>query len=227
MSDGGILAGVFITVEGIEGSGKSTQIQRLVNRLTALDVSVAVSKEPGGTALCQDLRKLILTPHPSGERWCPKSELLLFYADRAQHVTRFLEPALEAGHVVVMDRFDDSTRAYQGAAGISETVIERLADIVLGRIKPQLTLLLDLDPEAALERVASRNASLGKAFKETRFDDEALEFHRRVRSRFLAMAQKEPQRIALVPAQDSTDSVADAIWARVAPLMRIAGRRVE
>jgi dTMP kinase len=218
------LAGVFITMEGVEGSGKSTQIQRLAQRLTGLEVSVAVSKEPGGTPLCKELRSLLLKPHPSDEKWCPKSELLLFYADRAQHVTRFLEPALEAGHVVILDRFDDSTRAYQGAQGISESIMDRLGEMVLGRLKPQLTLLLDVDPELSLRRVAERN---GQSFEETRYDTEALEFHRRVRSRFLALAQKEPQRIAVIPAADSANQVEEAIWARVAPLMRIAGRRVE
>lgn len=221
------MAGVFITMEGVEGCGKSTQIQRLANRLKGLDVSVAVSKEPGGTPLCQELRSLLLKPHATGERWCPRSELLLFYADRAQHVARFLEPALEAGHVVILDRFDDSTRAYQGANGISESVMDRLGDMVLGRLKPQLTLLLDIDPEVSLRRVAERNAAQGAAFQETRFDSEALEFHRRVRSRFLALAQKEPQRIAVIPANDTPEAVSEAIWARVAPLMRIAGRRVE
>lgn len=219
---GGALAGLLITMEGVEGSGKSTQIERLAARLRHASVPVEVSKEPGGTALCQELRSLLLEPHASGERWAPKAELLLFYADRAQHVARFIAPMMEAGKVVLLDRFDDSTRAYQGAQGIGDTVLERLSEVVLGRLKPSLTLLLDVDPEASLVRVAARNGAEA-GFKETRFDDETLDFHRRVRSRFLVIAQKEPQRVAVIPAADVPDKVEDAVWAKVAPLMRVAG----
>ena len=220
------MGGLFITMEGVEGSGKSTQIERLSARLRDLGLPLEVSKEPGGTALCRELRLLLLEPHASGEKWCPKSELLLFYADRAQHVANYILPAMEAGKVVLLDRFDDSTRAYQGAQGITETVMDRLADMVLGRLKPQLTLLLDMDPAVSLERVAARNGA-DSAFRETRFDQERLDFHRTVRSRFLALAQKEPQRMAVIPAGDSADKVEEAIWNRVAPLMRTAGYRVE
>lgn len=220
------MAGLFITMEGIEGSGKSTQIRRLAQRLASCGVPVDVSKEPGGTPLCRELRQLLLEPHASGETWCPKSELLLFYADRAQHVARYVQPALEEGHLVLLDRFDDSTRAYQGAQGLSDTLVERIGEVVLGRLKPNLTILLDMDPVASLGRVEIRNAA-ASGFKETRFDQEHLEFHRRVRSRFLAIAQKEPQRVVVIPAQDSPEAVEEAIWARLAPLLRTAGLKVE
>lgn len=220
------MGGVFITIEGIEGSGKSTQVARLDARLDGLEVPRTVSREPGGTRLGQELRALILTPHPSGETWCPESELLLFYADRAQHLARIVRPSLEAGRVVLVDRFEDSTRAYQGAQGVPDSTLDRLSDLVLGAFRPNLTVLLDLDPEASLARVAERNAAQGEAFTETRFDHEALDFHRRVRTRFLALAQRHPQRMAVVPAAQDPDLVEAAIWSHVAPLLRSHGHRI-
>jgi dTMP kinase len=133
---------------------------------------------------------------------------------------------LEQGKVVLLDRFDDSTRAYQGAQGISDAVLDRMAEVVLGRLKPTLTLILDLDPAESLVRVKARNHA-DEGFRETRFDDEQLEFHRRVRSRFLIIAQKEPQRVVVVSARESADKVEEAVWTKVAPLMRTAGYRVE
>jgi len=171
------LAGLFITMEGIEGSGKSTQIRRLAAKLTKLGIPVEVSKEPGGTPLCKEIRQLLLEPHTSGETWSPKAELLLFYADRAQHLAEFVNPALEEGRMVLLDRFDDSTRAYQGAQGISDAILDRIGEVVLGRLKPNLTILLDMDPVVSLERVVVRNAA-ASGFRETRFDQEHLEFHR-------------------------------------------------
>jgi len=215
------LAGLLITMEGVEGSGKSTQIQRLAARLRQEGLPLELSKEPGGTPLGLELRRLLLEPHASGETWAPKAELLLFYADRAQHLARFIVPALEAGKVVLLDRFDDSTRAYQGAQGLPDAALARLGELVLGRLKPHLTIILDLDPVVSLARVQARNAA-AEAFRETRFDEEALAFHQRVRSRFLAIAQAEPQRVVVVPAQDPAERVEEAIWAQVARLLRTA-----
>jgi dTMP kinase len=141
-------------------------------------------------------------------------------------LAEFVIPALEAGRVVLLDRFDDSTRAYQGAQGISDLLLNRLGEAVLGRLKPNLTLLLDMDPEVSLRRVATRNAA-DREFQETRFDEERLEFHRWVRSRFLSSAQKEPQRVVVIPAEDTADAVEEAIWARLTPLFRTAGLPVE
>ena len=206
-------------MEGVEGSGKSTQIQRLAARIRALGLPLELSKEPGGTPLGLEIRHLLLEPHPSGETWVQKAEMLLFYADRAQHLGRFILPALEAGKVVLLDRFDDSTRAYQGASGIADDVLARLSDIVLGRLKPHLTIVLDIDPEQSLVRVQARNDAT-EGFRETRFDSEALDFHKRVRSRFLAIAQREPQRVAVVQAQEPAERVEAAIWVKVGPLLR-------
>lgn len=221
------MTGLFITIEGVEGAGKSTQIQVLLQRLVSLGVPAMASKEPGGTRLGRELRSLLLTPHASGEKWCAESELLLFYADRAQHIATVIRPALAAGRTILVDRFDDSTRAYQGAQGIPEAIMDKLADVVLGRLRPHMTLILDMDPALSLERVLARNTEAGAAFKETRFDNETLEFHTRVRKRFLAIAQRDPQRVALVAADRSPEEVHEAIWAHLTPLLRSSGYPVE
>jgi len=219
--------GVFITIEGVEGSGKSTQLLRLSERLRHLGLPLVVSKEPGGTALGREVRRLLLERHPSGETWCADAELLLFYADRAQHLEALIRPALAAGKIVLLDRFEDSTRAYQGASGVSDAAMDRLGDLVLRGLRPHLTVLLDMDPEMSLQRVEVRNLSLGTEFAETRFDEAELDFHRRVRKRFLAIAQNQPNRVALIPARDPVDLVEAAIWARVTPLLRSAGFGVD
>ncbi|MFN7957928.1 MAG: dTMP kinase [Holophagaceae bacterium] len=221
------MQGVFITIEGVEGSGKSTQLLRLSERLRRLGLPLVVTKEPGGTALGREIRRLLLERHGSGEAWCAEAELLLFYADRAQHLETVIRPALAAGKVVLVDRFEDSTRAYQGASGVAESALDRLSDLVLRGLKPHLTVMLDMDPEVSLQRVEVRNLSLGAEFAETRFDEAELEFHRRVRNRFLAIAQNHPNRVALIPARDPVDQVEAAIWLRVAPLLRNAGFGVD
>jgi dTMP kinase len=219
--------GVFITIEGVEGSGKSTQLLRLSERLRRLGLPLVVSKEPGGTALGRELRRLLLERHSSGETWCSEAELLLFYADRAQHLETVIRPSLAEGMIVLVDRFEDSTRAYQGASGVAESSMDRLNELVLRGLKPHLTVMLDMDPEASLQRVEVRNLALGAEFAETRFDEAELEFHRRVRKRFLVIAQNHPNRVALIPARDPADQVETAIWARVAPLLRSAGFGVD
>lgn len=221
------MQGVFITIEGIEGSGKSTQLLRLSERLRRLELPLVVSKEPGGTNLGREVRRLLLERHPSGETWCADAELLLFYADRAQHLEAVIRPALAEGKVVLVDRFEDSTRAYQGASGVGETAMDRLSDLVLRGLRPNLTVMLDMDPEGSLQRVEVRNLAMGSDFAETRFDEAELEFHRKVRKRFLAIAQQHPNRVALIPARDPADAVEAAIWARVAPLLRSAGFGVD
>lgn len=220
------MRGVLITFEGIEGSGKSTQLLRLSERLRHRGVDHLVTKEPGGTALGAEIRKLLLTPHPSGEVWATDAELLLFYADRAQHLKAVIRPALEAGQVVLVDRFEDSTRAYQGASGVPEDALNHLRDIVLQRLRPHLTVLLDLEPEQGLTRASARNQAL-PGFQETRFDDAALDFHRRVRKRFLQIAKEEPQRVSVVPAKADPAEVEAGVWRAVSPLLRSSGFEVD
>ena len=219
--------GVFITIEGVEGAGKSTQMLRLSEHLRRLGLPLVVSKEPGGTVLGRELRRLLLEPHASGETWCGESELLLFYADRAQHLETLIRPSLAEGKIVLVDRFEDSTRAYQGASGMPESSLDRLSELVLRGLKPHLTIMLDMDPELSLQRVEVRNLAYGAEFTETRFDEAELDFHRRVRNRFLAIAQAHPNRVALIPARDPVDQVESVIWARVAPLLRSAGFGVD
>ncbi len=221
------MQGVFITIEGVEGSGKSTQLLHLSERLRRLGLPLVVTKEPGGTALGREIRRLLLERHASGEAWCAEAELLLFYADRAQHLETVIRPALAEGKVVLVDRFEDSTRAYQGASGVAESSLDRLSDLVLRGLRPHLTIMLDMDPETSLQRVEVRNLSLGAEFSETRFDEAELEFHRRVRNRFLAIARNHPNRVAVIPARDPVEQVEAAIWLRVAPLLRSAGFGVD
>jgi len=220
------LRGVLVTFEGIEGSGKSTQLLRLSERLRRRGVDHIVTKEPGGTALGAEIRRLLLTRHASGEAWAPEAELLLFYADRAQHLKAVIRPALDAGQVVLVDRFEDSTRAYQGASGIPEDALNHLRDLVLQRLRPHLTVLLDLEPEQGLSRAGSRNEAL-PGFQETRFDEAAVDFHRRVRKRFLQIAKDEPQRVSVVPATDDPSAVEAGVWRAVSPLLRSSGFEVD
>lgn len=215
----------MITLEGVEGSGKSTQIRLLAERLRGAGLPLELSKEPGGTPLGQELRTLLLTPHTSGESWCPHSELLLFYADRAQHLAALILPALEAGKVVLVDRFEDSTHAYQGASGVPDAELDQLRSLVLKDFRPDLTLILDMDPVRSLERVSTRNAAIA-GFRETRFDQAALDFHRRVRDRFRDLAQRYPERIRLLEADRDPSAIAEEIWAVVSERLRGKGFQV-
>lgn len=216
------MKGLMITLEGVEGSGKSTQIQMLAERLAQAGLPVELSKEPGGTPLGQEIRRLLLTPHASGESWCALSELLLFYADRAQHLAARIRPALESGKLVLVDRFEDSTHAYQGASGVPDADLERLRDLVLQDFRPDLTLILDMDPRRSLERVSSRNAAQ-QDFQETRFDQAALDFHQRVRTRFQDLARRHPERIRLLDADRDPKAVATELWGVVSDRLRRHG----
>ena len=220
------MAGILITLEGIEGSGKSTQLGFLSDQLSKRGLPHVCSKEPGGTSLGKELRSLLLTPHPSGEKWRPEAELLLFCADRAQHMETVVWPTLQAGRIVLLDRFEDSTRAYQGAQGISEKTLSVLSQVVLKGFRPDLTLLFDADPAKTLARVNTRNT--GKSgFAETRFDNETLDFHERVRKVFLEIASQEPDRVHVINAHENPEDVADNVWSVVAPALKAAGFLIE
>jgi len=216
------LGGFLITFEGVEGSGKSTQVGLLSQRLSREGLPLVVSREPGGTELCKGLRPLLLTERGDGEKWCPDAELLLFCADRAQHLDAVVRPALREGRIVVLDRFEDSTWAYQGAQGAKEKTLEELSKIVAKGLKPDLTLLLDADPAKALGRAGARNDS-EEGFSETRFDNEALDFHKKVRERFLAVASREPGRVLVIRADTDPAGIAEKIWLEVEPRLRAAG----
>ena len=206
--------GWFVTFEGIEGSGKTTQVTRLAEKLQAADEPVLVTREPGGSPLGRHLRGLLLGT--DDDRLLPLAELLLYVADRAQHLHEVVEPALAAGTHVLCDRFLDATLAYQGfARGLDLDYIRAIHAIAPLDRRPDRTILLDLDPEFGLERARRRNDDLGLARREGRFERYALEFHRRVRDGYLALAESDPFRVRIVAAELGPD----AIESRVADLL--------
>lgn len=206
--------GLFVTFEGIEGSGKTTQIERLADRLRQAGEAIVITREPGGSPLGRRLRTLLLGEDVG--RIDPQAELLLYVADRAQHLREVVEPALAAGTNVLCDRFVDATLAYQGyARGIDLELIRMLHRSPPLDRRPDRTMLLDLDPAVGLDRARRRNEDLGLAPTEGRFEREALEFHTRVRDGYLDLAEAEPFRFRIVDAEGSTESVE----ARIADLL--------
>jgi len=206
--------GCFLTFEGIEGSGKTTQTARLAARLDAAGEHALVTREPGGSVLGSRLRGLLLGGEAA--RIDPLAELFLYLADRAQHLREVVEPALAAGSHVLCDRFLDATLAYQGfARGIDLDFIRRLHQKPPLDRRPHRTILLDLDPELGLARARRRNDELKVAESEGRFEQEALAFHRRVRDGYLTLAEAEPFRFRIVAAEGAEDEIA----ARIADLL--------
>jgi len=202
---------MFITFEGIEGSGKTHQVKLAESFLKGRGIACVITREPGGTGFGMALRQVLLRSQGASRE--PLSELLLYLADRHQHLKEIIEPSLRRGMIVISDRYHDATRAYQGAArGISPPVIDSLAQ-VLGIPEPDGTILLDLDPETSLARARRRNA--GSSGDESRFEDEDLSFHRRVREGYLDLARRCPQRIKVVPAHGSPEEV----FARILPVL--------
>jgi dTMP kinase len=201
--------GRFLTVEGIEGVGKSTQVARLSQSLSARGIAHGVTREPGGTPLAERIRDLVLD-NSSGESLPPTAELLLMFAARAVHLTNHVEPNLRAGRWVLCDRFIDATYAYQGGGrGLPTEHIRQLEVMVLGLRRPDLTVLLDAPVGQALQRARQRNA--GAAVD--RFEGERAEFFERVRSAYLARAAAEPARIAVIDASQTVDEVAAQVLA--------------
>jgi dTMP kinase len=213
--------GLFVTFEGIEGSGKSTQLERLARRLAGTGRRVVVTREPGGTALGARIRALVLAPASTPP--CAGAELLLYLADRAQHLAERIEPALAGGAIVLCDRFSDATLAYQG--GGRALGVERLAALhrTLGLDRrPDRTLLFDLPAEHGLARARARNSAqdLGA---EARFEALSLEFHETVRRTYLELARADPQRIRIVPADAPPETVEARVAAAVADLVPLGG----
>jgi dTMP kinase len=199
-------SGRFITVEGIEGVGKSTQVARISKALTDRGVEHVVTREPGGTPLAERIREIVLTAR---EEVLPDAaELLLMFAARAVHLENLIEPNLRAGRWVLCDRFTDATYAYQGAGrGLGADPIRQLENMVQGLRRPDLTLLLDAPVELALERARKRNAGAER----DRFERERAEFFDRVRSAYLARAAAEPRRIIIVDADQPAEQVGERI----------------
>ena len=205
------MKGTFITFEGIDGCGKSTQIARLVEALEMSDSEVVLVREPGGTRLSEDIRLLLL--NPSNTEMCDECELLLYEASRAQLVQEVIRPALARGAIVLCDRFYDSTYAYQhGARGLDEQMVNEANVLGSCGLTPDCTLVFDLDPEIAFGRATSGGAD--------RVEGEGLAFQRRVRESYLQLARREPDRVRLIDATGSPDEV----FLRVAyELAHIAG----
>jgi dTMP kinase len=207
-----IVAGKFISLEGIEGAGKSSLARALQATLTGRGLKVTLTREPGGTPLAERLRTLVL--ERGAERISAGAETLLMFAARAVHVENLIRPALARGEWVICDRFTDATRAYQGAGrGVDAALIERLADTVHGNLWPHRTLLLDLPVELGLTRVRQRSAA------GDRFEDEDRRFFERVRARYLALAAAEPGRVRVLDAAGAPDSVTAQALAAMADLL--------
>ena len=200
--------GRFITFEGGEGAGKSTQLRRLAERLKGRG-EVVTTREPGGSPGAEAIRALLV--NGPVERWSPITETLLMYAARRDHIERVIAPALARGAWVLCDRFYDSTRAYQGAAGgAPQPLIQALEAEVVGAVVPDLTLILDLPVEAGLARATSRGEGEG------RFEAKGLDFHRRLRSAFLDIAAREPERCRVIHADGTVEQIAERTHAAVA-----------
>jgi dTMP kinase len=209
----------FITLEGLEGSGKSTQIGRLEQHLVARGIEVTVTREPGGTPLAEKLRQIVLSA--GNENLSPAAEVLIMFAARAVHLDSLIRPALAAGRWVLCDRFTDASFAYQGAGrGVGDAFIESLETLVQGSLRPDLTLLLDLPVEVGLRRAAARR---GRGAPD-RFELENGEFFERVRARFLALAAQHPERIKVVNADRQLEEVTAELIAHVDALV-VAGDR--
>jgi dTMP kinase len=206
---------MFITFEGIEGSGKGVMLGRTLDWLRRAGHSVLATREPGGSELGAALRALLLDTRNSD--MAPEAELFLYLADRAQHVASKIRPALAGGQVTLSDRYADSTIVYQGyGRGLDVDELFRLNDLAVQGLWPDLTLVLDLDVETGLERALRRNREQGLAEKEGRFEAESLFFHARIRSGYQAWAARHPERIRLVDASGSPAEV----FGRIEPLLK-------
>jgi len=208
------LSGLFITFEGMDGSGKTTQMRRLAARLRAMGRTVLETVEPGGTAIGAKIRRILLDG--ANQELSPTAELLLYFASRAQNVDEWIVPALARGEVVLADRFTDSTLVYQGCGrGLGAESVMALDRIACRGLVPDLTLLVDIDAETSLARAFARNASAPTA--ETRMDEQSLEFHRQVYEAYHALAAREPHRFRIVDGRASVESIATEIWNAVEP----------
>ena len=207
-----ILSHRFITFEGGEGSGKTTQINRLAERLTAMGETVTITREPGGCPLAEQIRQWLVSGQP--EAIHEKTELLLLTAARIEHVRQVIQPALQRGGWVLCDRFFDSTLVYQGfGRGLDQAWIARLHQWALGPFTPALTVLLDVDPEVGLARSHQKQRGrTGSSPPETRFEMENLRFHQTVRSGFRTLAAGEPERFRVMDAAGRPGEIAERVW---------------
>ena len=201
---------LFITFEGIEGCGKSTQVERLANRLAKEEREVVTLREPGGTSIGEAIRDVVKHP-PGNKPISPDAELLLMNASRAQLVQQAIRPALASGAVVLCDRFYDSSLAYQGyGRGLDLAKVQHAIDLAVGETKPDITLLLDIPLEVSAQRVVNRQSKTGESIDQ--FDRSGDSFFQRVLDGFHALAKADPERLRTINADQSPDSVSDEIW---------------
>ncbi len=207
------MRGTFITFEGGEGTGKSTQINLLTERLVKAQIAHVVTREPGGTPQGEALRELLVNGHTGN--WSAESETLLNYAARAEHLRTVIVPALSRGEVVVCDRFMDSTLAYQGfAGGCDPQLIEVLEHTIVDGNRPDLTLIFDIDPEQGLARARQRTGAA-----EDRFERKGISYHTRIRDAFREIAKSDPQRCRVIDAGRSIDAISSEVWSIVRPFV--------
>lgn len=197
---------LFITFEGIEGSGKTTQIKLIEQHLLQKNIPCRLTREPGGTDVCNSIRKILLSSQ--NKDMSHLCELFLYAANRAEHVEKIILPALNTGKVVLCDRFTDATLAYQGyGRGFSLELIEQLNKMVTSNLKISKTILLDLKPEEGLKRALKRISHLSNENKEDRFEQEKLDFHVKIRNGYLELAKKDPARFAIIDANGSEKDI--------------------
>ena len=208
--------GLFITFEGTEGSGKSTQARLLAERLRGEGFSVVESQEPGGTPIGMQIRRVLLDG--ANKELSATTELLLMFAARSQNVDQWIQPALADGTIVISDRFTDSTLAFQGAGrGLGRELVMQVDAIACRGLQPDLTVCVTIDLDVGLGRAQARNAETQAT--ETRLDDEAIEFHKRARAEYLRLAREESNRFKIVSGVGTVDEVAAEVWKLVAPLL--------
>lgn len=201
---------MFITLEGIEGAGKTSQMDHIVAFLTSGGYACVTTREPGGTAIGAQIRKVLL--HPANDDLDANAELLLYMADRVQHIKTVIEPHLKDGCAVICDRFFDATLVYQGyARGLDRGLMRDLHRLVCGDLKPDLTLLFDLDPKVGLARAWRQINDGGRTDQESRFEKEKLAFHESVRQGYLELAHSEPERFSIIDAEQDRSLVAKAV----------------
>jgi dTMP kinase len=201
--------GIFITFEGMDGSGKTTQMHRLAARLRGMGRTVLETAEPGGPPIAMKIRRILLDN--ANQELSPVAEILLYFASRAQNVDEWINPALARGAIVLSDRFTDSSLVYQGGGReLGAEAVRALEKIACRGLKPDLTLLVDVDAEASLARARARNEA--QPHCETRMDDQSLDFHRKVYDAYHALAAAEPGRVKVVDGRTDIDSIEREVW---------------
>ncbi len=214
--------GRFLTFEGIDGCGKTTQLKQLAEHLKRLRLSFVVTREPGGSETSERIRKVLLSRESTGMGG--PAELLLYFAARAENVASVIRPALAQGHFVLCDRFTDATIAYQGyGRGLDLRFIRRLHQFACQGLDPDLTLVIDIDPHTSVRRDLQRNTEASR--DESRFEQESLAFYQRVRRGYHALARKEPRRVRLIPGEDTVENVHQKILSQARHLIAAAQRR--